>query len=59
MNSKERIKSVRQKKGLTQIKLAILADVSVSTIQRIERGANVGSHYIEKVENVLNISNYS
>jgi transcriptional regulator with XRE-family HTH domain len=54
----ENIKKLRKKKGLSQDKLAKLADVTHTTLVKIESGVNDNPTIktLKKIANVLNVS---
>jgi len=52
----EIVRSTRIKRGLTQARLARLADVSRRHLAALEKGANVSINVLQKVANVLDLS---
>src|SRR5437868_7375489 len=52
----ETVRSTRIKRGLTQARLARLADVSRRHLAALEKGANVSINVLQKVASVLDLS---
>lgn len=52
------VKSARKEKNLSQSYVALQTGISLSTIQRMERGENVGVYCIQKVMDFLEIKIY-
>jgi len=52
----ETVRATRIKRGLTQARLARLADVSRRHLAALEKGANVSINVLQKVANVLDLS---
>jgi len=53
----ENIKKIRKKKGISQDKLSKLADVTLTTLTKIESGINTNPTVktIQKIANALNV----
>ena len=53
-----RLKAFRKLKGWSQRELAKRADLSVTTINHIEKGCNTDLEILQKIENALGIKLY-